>query len=530
MLKIKSLYSKIILPAVLVLLLLVITMTVHSSMQFADFTDTLFKERITVTSYGLKDHLSNLEHNSRVAAISISANINVVRTVKERDRDGIVSIFPHLLELYGVDVITVTDEAGIVLARTHASDAWGDSILYQHLVADALEGKVSTYYEEGSYVSVSVRSGSPVYDADGTLIGVVTAGSRLDDSEAVDYLKKRFDSEFTVFLRDTRIATTIMLNGERIIGTRLAPDIARIVIGEKKEYNGDVTILGEDYSANYLPLINADDEVFAIIFIGNSNIYLLDRRNVLLLDGALIGFIGLVVSVIVLLFTTKKAIEPVNQLKYLVSEVAKGNIDVDFSRKQVTNDEIGELELDVLSLIDVIQSVESDLAQLTREINTDSDIHFNIDASKYSGIHKQIIDDIIVLGNSISMKNKVMAAMDSLDSIIHVTDLDFNLIYVNRSAEKTFGIDLESYKGVKCYKALRNLDYPCSFCNLPQLLPDKESLPILNYEYMYDDVYDMWFGGRASIIRWTDGSLVFLQTSNIETEKKKAQQMLSEAA
>ena len=525
----RSLYSKIILPTVIGLVFLVITMTVYSSVQFSYFTGSLFNERVIVTSYGLKSFLNDCEHESKAAAISMSTNIGVIKAVRERDRDEIIRSLTPLLDVFNINVITVTDNNGIVLARIHEPDSFGDSISNHQNVADAINGKVSTYYEEGTMVKVSVCTGSPVYDTDAALIGIILAGARLDTFDAVDDLKKRFKADFTVFLGDTRIATTIIMNGVRIIGTRLDPEIAKIVIGEKKEYSGDADILGEKYIADYIPLLNAQNEVFAVLSPGNSSASLITGRNSLLFNGALIGFIGLILSVVVLLLITKKTVKPVNRLKYLVSELTKGNINIKIDKTQISNDEIGALEYDVFTLYEVIHSMIRDLSNLTHEIDTDSDIDFRIDASLYSGAHREIINGIISLGDSISMKNKVMAAMDSLDSTINVVDLDYNIVYFNRSLEKTFGVHLETCRGGKCYKVLRNLDQPCSFCQLPKLLPDKETLPYLNYEFMYDDIHNLWFGGRASIIRWNDGSLVFFQTSNDETEKKKAQALLTEA-
>jgi methyl-accepting chemotaxis protein len=48
-----------------------------------------------------------------------------------------------------------------------------------------------------------------VYDTNGSLLGVISAGVRFDTDQAVDDLKKLTKSDVTVFRGDTRIATTI---------------------------------------------------------------------------------------------------------------------------------------------------------------------------------------------------------------------------------------------------------------------------------------------------------------------------------
>jgi signal transduction histidine kinase/DNA-binding response OmpR family regulator len=126
--------------------------------------------------------------------------------------------------------------------------------------------------------------------------------------------------------------------------------------------------------------------------------------------------------------------------------------------------------------------------------------------------------------------NKSVAAIDYLDTMIYVTDLDYNLIYINRRLANMFHIDRDTFKMKKCYKALRGKDYPCQVCQLPAILKDKESFPSIDYRDTWDEALATWIGGRASIIRWTDGNIVHYQTINDESQKKKYEEELQKAA
>jgi len=504
-------------------------MTFFSSTKFANFVSNLSEEKIIAIAKGLKLHLRDSEHTSRVAAVSVSVNADVIKAVKERNTKEIIKVLTPLLELYNVDYCTATDESGIVLARTHATDRFDDSILGQQNVINALKGKVSTYYEEGTVVKVSIRTGSPIYDMDGTLIGVISTGVRLDTNKAVDELKEYFGSDFTVFFGDTRVATTITRDGERITGTQLDPKIAKIVLEGKKEYFGNADILGENYSTFYMPLINSQNEVFAILFVGNSNAHLISAEYKLIINGIIIGLVGLVISAAILALIIGKITKPINRLVHLVSDVTHGNVDVVIDRTHVTKDEIGDLILNVYSLFDVIKSITHDLQRLIHEMNTFGKIDFQVDTRKYSGINQKIVEGIQTLADSVLDMNKIVTVMDSLDSMIIVVDLDYNLVYVNRSLADAYGLDRKNCIGKKCYDVLRHYNQPCSLCQLPDILPLKDSFPSLNYEFLYDEYLDEWLSGKTSIIRWIDGSMVYFQTLNIETEKKKNQEQLSEA-
>jgi len=143
----------------------------------------------------------------------------------------------------------ITDGAGVVLARTLEPDNFGDSIINQLNIKDALNGNITTYCEAGSAVKVSVRTGAPVYDTDGAIIGVISAGIRLDTDSFVDELKELYKSEATVFYDDTVIATSIIINGERDEGAHVVfnDDIQKTVVIDGKDYYSNAVILGSKF-------------------------------------------------------------------------------------------------------------------------------------------------------------------------------------------------------------------------------------------------------------------------------------------
>ena len=524
-----SIKWKIILPVVIIMTSLVIVTTVFSILRFTGYTGILFDERIKESANALKKYLRDCELDTRVAAISASRNSEVIAAINKRDTKGILRHLSSSLDLYHVDFFVVTDAAGIVLARTHGPDVFGDSISNQKNIREALNNNVHTCVEEGVLVKVSVRTGAPVYH-NGKIIGVILAGLRLDTNEAVDYLKDHHSADFTVFYGDTRIATTVMKDGERIVGTRLDPNIAKAVIEDKKEYFGYADVYGENYSAFYMPLLNNQGEVFSVIFAGRSNANLISERTILLRNHILIGVIGLAVSIVTMLFIISRIIRPVKRLAYAVSEIARGNSNIDIDKTDIAKDDIGALILDIYSLVEVNKSMTIDVSQLIYELSTRGDIDYMIDTSKYSGSYKEIIDGIKALADSVSMMRKTMAAMDYLDTMISVVDLKYNLLYINRSMADTYGIDRNSCIGKKCYNVIRNLDRPCPICQLENILPKKDSFPSIDYENLYDETSGSYIVGRAAIIRWVDGAQVFFNSIKDETMKIKYQEQLRESA
>jgi len=520
---------KILIPISIIVTALTAITFVFSSIRFSGYTSVLFDEMIKVSADGVKIYISECESTSRDAAVSASENPDVIEAVQNRDSEAIIRTITSM-GLSGVDFFTVTDENGIVLARTHSPDTLGDSVLGQENVRHALNNTVYTCVEAGTVVKASVRTGAPVYDPDGAIIGVISTGVRFDTNQTLDYLKNHYRADFTVYLGDVRIATTITSNGERILGTLLDPDIAAVITEGKKEFFAYADIFGEMYKTYYMPLFDSDGSVYAIIAAGLPITNLLSERTTLFRSHMIIGAIGLVLSLLTMSFVVTRMSNRVKRLVHIVSEVTKGNINIQTDTKKITTDEIGALTRDIYSLIGVLQSTTKDLSSLTGDLTIRGDTEYNIDTSKYSGSYKEIVEGIKTLAQSISMMRKTMAAMDYLDTMVSVIDFDYNLLYVNQIMADTYGVDTGSCIGKKCYKAIRGLDEPCSVCQMPRLLPYKESYPSIDYDNQYDEVSDSYIGGRAAIIKWVDGTHAFLNSIKDETSKIQYQKQLREIA
>ncbi|MCL1828188.1 MAG: response regulator [Oscillospiraceae bacterium] len=288
-----------------ILIVVIAAQIVFLSVSFAAFSDFLISEKLISNINGLKHYLEDSKAYSKAAAVSMAVNQDAVRAIEQRDTEELLRLFTTTHDLFRVNYYTVTDREGIVLARTHEPENYGDSVVNQQNIGDALEGKVSTCFEKGTAVRVSVRTGAPVYNADGVLIGVISAGIRFDTPEAVMDLGALFNAEVTVFFGNERIATTIVRDGHSIVGTTLDPEITDIVIRDKQEYTGDADILGERYKTFYMPLLNPQDEAFAALFIGMPMKSLQDETNLSILTGVVIVLCG-IVFLLILLFRNRQ--------------------------------------------------------------------------------------------------------------------------------------------------------------------------------------------------------------------------------
>jgi len=494
-----GLKERIILPLVILLFFLVVGMTTYSSLEFFRFTSFMNNRSIVSISKDLLRYQEEYVKNTKVAAVSVSRFQEIIRAVSERNANEIAEILIPMTELFDVTYFTVTDENGNVLTRTYNQNLVGDNVSEVQNIRDAMDGKVSTYFESGPVINLSVHTGAPVYNSDGIIIGVISAGVRIDENEYIEKLKERFNAEFSVYFGETRIISTLKNEEEHIEETQFKLDFS--------------------------------NNAFAVIVAGVSNKEIMDERNRLIISNIIIGVAGLIFSIIILLQFINRIIKPVKKLVKLVSEVTQGNLDIQLDDKKFAEDEIDSLSFDVYLLINVIKSMLNDLSRLTKELNETGEIEeYHIDTSKYNGSYKEIIEGINSLCHSISLKNKMVASMDFLDTMISVVDFNYNVLYLNKSLIDAYSIDKEEYYKQKCYKVIMNLNEPCSNCKMKELRKIKGSYPGTEYEYRFDNSLEKWISLRAVIIPWVDGSRVLCNYINDETQVKDFEEQLRIAA
>ncbi len=169
-----------------------------------------------------------------------------------------------------IDFITVSDAEGVVLLRSHAART-GDSVKGQLNVRRSLEGVPLTIgVDGGTEIPLSIRGGVPVR-YEGKIVGVLTAGVRLDTPELVDGLKKTLGTEVTIFKGDTRIATSLVdRDGNRMIGTRMTSEnVLGTVLNKGEEMViGAIELGGVPHFAFYMPLKSADGKIQGMAFLG----------------------------------------------------------------------------------------------------------------------------------------------------------------------------------------------------------------------------------------------------------------------
>ena len=269
-------------------------------------------------------HFDDVTARMAAAAQLTASRKDLAEAIEKGDTAYVQKLGKEVMRDSKAGFITIADKSGNVVGRGH-SDKAGDSVLNQPNVKKALAGEASTGIEEGTVVKFSLRVGAPVKIGD-KVVGSVTTGLDLTpaDHAFVEEVKKMFGIECTLFQGDTRATTTLMKDGQRVIGTKMDnPKVLETVLSKGQRYLDINKILGKDYNTAYWPLKDASGKVIGMLFIGKDrSLVIAAVRNtewsilaILAIVGALMVFAGVLVA--------RSITRPINRAITSLSEAAE---------------------------------------------------------------------------------------------------------------------------------------------------------------------------------------------------------------
>lgn len=342
--KLNSLKFKLLLFIFAITILLASSILAINAIRFTTYESGNSKSNVMRANEILNEKITELKKESMDVGTQLSLNPVVTKAIEEKNSDKILNDLKDILKGSSVEFVTVTDEKGNVLARTHEPDKKGDNVLNQVNVKNALQGKVNSQVEAGTQVKLAARAGIPVKNEKGDIVGVISIGYRLDSNNVVDYIKDKFDCDSTIFLGDVRVTTTIIKDESRVVGTKLDENISKVVF-DNNVYFGETDILGSRYDTAYSPIVGENNKVIGVIFTGKSKA---DSQAILrsfiistIISSLIVLFIaGIIVYIYIDNRISKPLVRAVGHFKLL----SEGNFTKKVSEKSLRRmDEIGDM-------------------------------------------------------------------------------------------------------------------------------------------------------------------------------------------
>ncbi|PHV69974.1 hypothetical protein CS063_12565 [Sporanaerobium hydrogeniformans] len=186
----------------------------------------------------------------------------------------------------------------------------------------------------------------------------------------LDELKSRTTFDYTLFLGDTRLLTTLDAS---LLGTKADPNVVEKVLENGETFTTELQLEAKPYLAQYKPLKDKNGEAIGMIFIGLDLTPYNKEFNALITLNLSIGIILSLITLIVVTFAvgsiSTKINKVVNHLALLTTKDFTKHMDARISKR---TDEIGELARGLETMQASIVSILSDVHKLTMGVRQEA--------------------------------------------------------------------------------------------------------------------------------------------------------------
>lgn len=316
-----------------VLIMVVVTVMITSAGVFWTskyFMDEAFdvesREAINSAKGVVESHVENLRTRFLHDGLLVAANQRLTEAVLAENRDVARAVLAKTMTDTAAHFVTVCDRQGVVLARSH-SDKVGDNVASQPNVAKALGGEPNVGIETGSVIKFSLRSACPIVH-DGRVVGAVQLGVSLSETGFVDAIKAFSGLEVTLFEGDTRLTTTLVRDGKRVVGTKMDnPAVLDAVLAKGGVFLQKNTIFGKDYETAYWPIVDVSGAVKGMYFIGKPLDHIVATKR-----GVTVATVGVSLGLAVIMICVGawfalSLSRPISRATAFAATVAEGNLE-----------------------------------------------------------------------------------------------------------------------------------------------------------------------------------------------------------
>ena len=393
---------------------------------FSDTMQKINEDKALQGMEGVNAILETYKKDATNHGSVLAINPTVISAIESKNEAVVLAVLQPLVNGAKLDFATITDNKGVVIARTHAPNKKGDTVTNQVNIQKALHGTAFAAIESGTEVKLAARAGIPVKNQKGELIGVISVGYNVATNEAVDQAKAMFKTDTTLFVDDIRISTTITKDGQRLVGTKLNEAIAVKVLKEGQRYVGETEILGTSYITAYMPLLGgADNKPIGVIFAGQKISDALEARNKLILTVVGVSGVALLCVIFIAIGIARRIVKPIKSLVQSVGLVASGDLT---QQVHVTSsDEIGTLATDFNKMVGKLRSLITTVNNLAQSVAASSE-ELTAGADQSAQVANQVAISITDVAHGTEGQ---LNAVNSTSTIVEQITLGIDEVAVN---------------------------------------------------------------------------------------------------
>jgi len=346
----KRFKSKILVPSIGVMMLVLVFVIVYTSVSVGNLTDELAEERASMISQATHLRLDELSDISALSARLVSQSgfiadiLRAYDTAEQvADRDAFFAYVEGRRLEIGAGNLLVLDNQGYVFLRTNIPGTFGDNMGGGANVQAAMRGDTISVFGVGALaIRMSLSTYTPIMDGD-EQIGVFIARIIMNQDAFVDGFAEVFDSHVTIYTGTEVVATTIRdAAGNRILGGEADPRIASTVLERNQIFRDLMPINGVPHHVYVFPVHNVAGTPIGMFFVAFSHERTIAATRAQQINMIIIGFVGLALAATVMFLFAIKLLKPLNLLTRSLKGIASGNADLTKRLPVIGRDEIAK--------------------------------------------------------------------------------------------------------------------------------------------------------------------------------------------
>jgi len=305
-----------------------ITVTVPILLSFIFFQTFLretarneFYPQAERVAFGVTEEIKRRSESLLLLAKAYSKDRLITSAAASRDRALLEERLPELYKYSNLDLLEVGDSNGYVLARGHRPGEYGEQKLSQHIIKNALDGRLDADIEYGAS-GIALRAVAPILSPQGKPLGTLMTGVLLN-RDFFDIYKTITGFDFALFEGDKLLASTCLNT------TRLSPHLppgkpkgsplparAAFMLGRSEMWGVSI------------PVYHISGSLFGSLLLWKDRDTILKPLRVNQLTLALSFLMTCILATVLAVFLSRNFSSPLKKMLPVMDRVSRGEMDM----------------------------------------------------------------------------------------------------------------------------------------------------------------------------------------------------------
>ena len=256
--------------------------------------------------------------------------------------------------------------------------------------------------------------------------------------DLLDRMGEITNGAVTVLQGDIRIATNVMDNGERTVGTKADPIVTDIVLGKGERYIGEADVVGQNYLTMYTPIKDKNGEIIGMWVVATP-LHIIDELIISLISTFVMALVVVgVLAIICSIIFTKGIVKPILHINAQLKDIAEGEGDLTQELKVKSQDEIGDLANSFNKMISNLRTMIQQVSITSEQLAASSE-ELTASTEQTMEATNQIASSIqeVAIGAETQGQGALKSSKSIQDMTIHIQQVSESASSVSEAALDT---------------------------------------------------------------------------------------------